>query len=151
MLVRAQPFKDMLYHDKTRTDFIMWRTRYCTIADEDLDLTKPEHVAQVGYSRVVLLFQCAIAANSNTDHQIMDLAFIEELWCYSPLKDQLDSEYGCTLLYPVVTCGYLLRHSSQQDPGPLRHLPQQRSSPHPTRWSTRMQSRKSLRARRYRT
>ena len=100
MLVRAQPFKDMPYHDKTRTDFIMWRTPYCTITDEDLDLTKPEHVAQVGYGRVVLLFQCAIAANSNTDHQIMDLAFIEELWRYSPLKqDQLDSEYGCTLLY----------------------------------------------------
>lgn len=100
MLLRAQPFKDMPYHEHPRTDYIMWRTPYCNIADKDLDLTKPAHVAEVGYGRVVLLFQCAVAPNKDTSPQMMDLAYIEELWRYSPrTKDQLDSEHGCTLLY----------------------------------------------------
>ena len=53
MLLRAQPFKDMPYHNKTRTDYIMWLTPYCTIAVEDLDLSKQEHVTYVGYCQVV--------------------------------------------------------------------------------------------------
>ena len=47
-----------------------------------------------------MLFECALAPNSTTHPQMLQLAFIEELWRYSPpTKDQLDSQYGCTLLY----------------------------------------------------
>ena len=91
MLVRAQPFKNMPYHDKTRTDFIVWRTPYCTIPDDDLDLTREDHVAQLGYGRVVLLFECAVAPNSTTHPLMQQLAFIEELWRYSGPRQQKTS------------------------------------------------------------
>ena len=133
MLVRAQPFQNMPYHDRTRTDFILWRTPYCTIPETDLDLTREDHVAQVGYGRVVLLFQCAVAPNSTTPPEMQDLAFIEELWRYSPpTTDQLDAEYGCTLLYRtsptptfyVIPCNKILGPAAIcRNPAPPRIAP----------------------------
>ena len=133
MLVRAQPFKNMPYHDKTRTDFIVWRTPYCTIPDDDLDLTREDHVAQLGYGRVVLLFECALAPDSTTHPLMQQLAFIEELWRYSPpTKDQLDSQHGCTLLYQtspmptfyVIPCTKILGPAAIcRNPAPARIPP----------------------------
>jgi hypothetical protein len=51
----------------------------CTIPETDLDLTQEDHVAQLGYGRVVLLFQCSVAPNSTTSPEMQELAFIEEL------------------------------------------------------------------------
>jgi hypothetical protein len=112
MQIRAQPFPCLPYHDKTRTDYIMWRTSYSGIPHAQFDLNRPEHVAKVGYGRVILLFKCAIAPNSHTSAEMHELAFIEELWRYTPSSpDDLQDKYGCTLLYrtsPVATF-YVIR------------------------------------------
>ena len=112
MQLRAQPFKCLPYHDRARTDYIMWRTSYSGIPHAHFNLSRPEHLAKVGYGRLILLFKCAISPNNLTSPAMHDLAFIEELWQYTPpTPDALQDEYGCTLLYrtsPMATF-YVIR------------------------------------------
>ena len=58
----------------------MWRTSYLGIPHAEFDLNRPEHVAKVGYGRLILLFKCDIAPNSHTSPEMHEVAFIEELW-----------------------------------------------------------------------
>jgi hypothetical protein len=100
MLIRAQPFPAVTYHDKTRSDMIMWRTPYCPVADSDFDPSLPLHRKHAGYGRVVLLFKVALSPNQNTKPVEHSLAFIEEFWPYTPANaDSLHDEYGCCMMY----------------------------------------------------
>ena len=111
MLLRAHPFPQAAYHGTTRSDMIMWRTPYCPFSDDVFDPGLPEHRKHVGYGRVILFFQAALAPNQQTAPTEHSLAFIEEFWPYHPIQpDILDDEYGCSLVYSTTphACYYVI-------------------------------------------
>ena len=131
MLLRAQPFPDMPYHGKTRTDYVAWRTPYCALG-ESLDPADPEHLKEVGYGRAILFFKCFIGPPDGSPPRLVELAFIEEFWRYTPAAahtDRLDEAHGCTLMYRttpdrtyyVVDVGTIMGPAAiTRDPGLLR-------------------------------
>ena len=84
VFVRAYPFDHLSFHGRNRQDFIVWRTPYCEIESRDLDPSNPAHADKLGYGKVILLFKCRIQPTKNSAATTHDLAFIEELWPYTP-------------------------------------------------------------------
>jgi hypothetical protein len=128
MLIRAQPFVELAYHGAPRQDYIAWRTPYSNVPDDVFDPALPAHLSVMGYGRAILFFKARIHTPGTDQPEVHDLAFIEELWRYSPPKtqpDQLDSQYGCTLLYSTSPSSsyYVIATSSILGPAAITRNP----------------------------
>jgi hypothetical protein len=98
MVLRAHPFKHLPYHGKNRQDYAAWRPNYIDIPRDDYDPSDPQH--PVAYVRLIMLFKCGICPAQGVSEEEHSLAFVEELWPYTPPReDILQSKYECDMLY----------------------------------------------------
>ena len=74
------------------------------MAPEEMDMDNKSHFAKVRYGRLILLFESRIAEHVSrpaaSDSRC--LAFVEELWEYTPSESDIDpirTEFGCKRLY----------------------------------------------------
>ena len=67
-----------------------------------MDPSNPAHAAKLGYGKVILLFKCKVQPVDNAPLENHDLAFIEELWPYTPpYRDIMAEAFGCSMFYSV--------------------------------------------------
>ena len=107
--LRAFPWTHMTFHDVNRSDWIMFLPPWCEFpageTEQDVDFNKQSHFDRVSYGRLILLFKSRIAPDITTFpvvSQEADLAFVEELWRYTPENNDADvvrQDFGCTRLY----------------------------------------------------
>jgi len=72
---------------------------YCCVVDTSCG---PAHADKLGYGKVILLFRCRIQPTKNSAATTHDLAFIEELWPYTPPHQDIMAEaFGCSMFYSV--------------------------------------------------
>ena len=98
MVLRAHPFKQLPYHGKSRQDYAAWRPTYIDIPHGEYDPSNAAH--PVAYVRLIMLFKCGICPAAGVSEEQHSLAFVEELWPYTPpTEDMLQSNYACDMLY----------------------------------------------------
>ena len=97
-MLRAHPFTQLPYHGKQRQDSALWRPNYTEIPVSAYNPANHAHTK--GYVRLILLFKCEIQIAEGMRAEEHSVAFVEELWPYTPpTSDLLQDEYGCTMLY----------------------------------------------------
>ena len=74
------------------------------MAAEDMDMNNQSHFAEVSYGRLILLFKSRIADHVSrpSASDCRCLAFVEELWEYTPAQSDIDpirTGFGCKRLY----------------------------------------------------
>ena len=104
MTLRAFPFKTLQFHGKNTCSWIAFIPPYCTMPTNTMDLEKKAHFDNVSYGRLILVFKCRLASRLSHPQQTVerDLAFIEELWPYTPTlnhADVLGELFDCRHLY----------------------------------------------------
>ena len=107
--LRAFPWTHMKFHDDNRSDWMMFIPPWCEFdageSEQDMDFNKKKYFDRLSYGRLILLFKARVASNiiHHPDRTVeKNLAFIEELWNYSPEGYEVDlirSEFGCPRLY----------------------------------------------------
>ena len=99
----------MLFHSANHSDWMMFIPPWCEFdageSEQHLDFNQPKYFERLSYGRVILLFKARVAPcikyNAGRSEE-KSLAFIEELWNYSPESSGVDlvrSEFGCPRLY----------------------------------------------------
>ena len=104
MTLCAFPFKNLQFHGKNTCSWIAFIPPYCTMPTNTMDLEKKAHFDNVSYGRLILVFKCRLASRLSHPQQTVerDLAFIEELWPYTPTlndADVLGELFDCRRLY----------------------------------------------------
>ena len=104
MTLRAFPWTHLTFHGCNRSDWIMFIPPWCDMAPEEMDMDNKSHFAKVSYGRLILLFESRIAEHVSRPaaSDCRCLAFVEELWEYTPSESDIDpirTEFGCRRLY----------------------------------------------------
>ena len=99
----------MTFHDQNRSDWIMFVPPWCEFpageSERNMDFNQQRYIDRVRYGRLVLVFKARIAPDIITVPIVSEeksLAFVEELWRYSPENNDADiirQDFGCTRLY----------------------------------------------------
>jgi hypothetical protein len=99
----------MTFHDQNRSDWIMFVPPWCEFpageSERNMDFNQQRYIDRVSYGRLVLVFKARIAPDIITVPIVSEeksLAFVEELWRYSPENNDADiirQDFGCTRLY----------------------------------------------------
>lgn len=104
MTLRAFPWAHMPFHSKNCSDWIVFIPPWCSIHHASMDMNRPDHFDKLSYGRLILTFKCRVATdpkNKKQQTREKSLAFIEELWEYTPdhTKDIYRTQFGCKRLY----------------------------------------------------
>ena len=98
----------MTFHNHNRSDWIMFIHPWCECpageSEQDMNFNQKRYFDRLSYGRLILLFKARIAPSIKHHSEQCEekcLAFIEELWTYSPGSNEVDliqSEFGCPRL-----------------------------------------------------
>ena len=103
MTLRAFPWQHMQFHGRTCSDWIIFIPPWCSRPASSLDMNNPDHFDNLSYGRLILTFKCHVAPDLHRHQNTREksLAFVEELWEYTPgeVKDVFRTHFGCKRLY----------------------------------------------------
>ena len=101
--MRAFPWQYMQFHGRNCSDWIIFIPPWCSQPAGSLDMNNPDHFVKLSYGRLIVTFKCRVAPDLRRHQNTKEksLAFVEELWEYTPgeVKDVFRTDFGCKRLY----------------------------------------------------